>query len=78
MRFKLKLTNTSVKRLDEKVKLFRITGNGKGIDKIRAVLLVSNDESRGKVAKILGITTETLRLWIRDFFYLGLRLSLAV
>ena len=72
MKFKLKLSKSILKRAEEKAKLFRVSGNRVGINKVQALLLIHQGLLRSEVAKLVGISSETLRIWVRDFLQLGL------
>jgi transposase len=73
MRFKLNLSKDILKRMEAKVKILKINKNFKELKKIEAILLINKNLPKNEIAKILDISTETLRVWLKEFLYRGLR-----
>ena len=59
--------------MEDKVKLFQVQKNVQGVRKIQALLMVNENLQRQEISSILGVTTETIRVWVRNFLLDGFK-----
>lgn len=71
--FRLSIPKGFRKVVEYALKTAHALGNGRKVTRLRAILAVADGESMETVAKVIGVTAETVREWVKRFLTSGVR-----